>query len=73
MNLDDENMIGKKLFRYYNMWSLAEGFIKKVRTSWEGFIYGVFMYCLVMKLKRLRSVLRQINAEGFLNIETEER
>lgn len=57
--------IRRKPFRYFNMWSLAEYFVEKVKESWSSSIVGVPMYQVISKLKRLKNVLRSINKEKF--------
>uniref|UniRef100_A0A803PWX2 Reverse transcriptase domain-containing protein n=1 Tax=Cannabis sativa TaxID=3483 RepID=A0A803PWX2_CANSA len=60
---------GKKPFRYYNMWKLAPNFDTKVRQCWQGDVNGTKMFKVVSKLKRLKPTLKQINQEGFSEIQ----
>ncbi|XP_062102336.1 uncharacterized protein LOC133812574 [Humulus lupulus] len=59
---------GKKPFRYFSMWKTAQNYKAVVRQSWQTPIADTPMYQLVGRLKRLKSVFRTINREGFNEI-----
>ncbi|XP_062116903.1 uncharacterized protein LOC133830841 [Humulus lupulus] len=59
---------GKKPFRYFSMWKTAQSYKAEVGQSWQTPIAGTLMYQLVGRLKRLKSVFRAINREGFNEI-----
>lgn len=58
-----------KPFKYCNIWSLAKDFERKVQESWQLEVQGVPMYKLIVKLKRLKRVLKQLNRDRFSDIE----
>lgn len=51
------------------MWILAEDFMDKVQGVWRDRVQGVPMYQVVTKLKKLKSVLKELNKRKFSNIE----
>ncbi|XP_074299195.1 uncharacterized protein LOC141630247 [Silene latifolia] len=59
----------KLAFKYFNMWSLAEGFIGLVKEGWQEEIHGSLMFRIVKKLKGLKHRLKQLNREHFSDIE----
>ncbi|XP_062079309.1 uncharacterized protein LOC133783675 [Humulus lupulus] len=60
--------IGKQPFRYFRMWKEASSYATKVSTNWNKVVSGTEMYKLVLKLKRLKQVFREINREGYHDI-----
>lgn len=69
INWDDGGQRTRKQFRYYNIWSLAPGFKKKVEDSWRKPIRGTSMYQLVGKLNRLKVVFKDLNMSKLSNVE----
>ncbi|XP_074312844.1 uncharacterized protein LOC141648228 [Silene latifolia] len=59
----------KSTFHYYNMWSLSPDFKSVVQTFWHQPVAGTLMYQLVSKLKALKNPLKQLNRNGFSDIE----
>lgn len=60
---------GRYFFKYFNMWILVDSYKRRVADSWLSFIEVVFMYKLVKKMKRLKSVFGNINEDNFVDIE----
>ncbi|XP_062118180.1 uncharacterized protein LOC133831781 [Humulus lupulus] len=60
--------MGKKPFRYFSTWKTTQNYKTEVRQSWQIPITVTPMYQLVGKMKRLKSVFRTINREGFNEI-----
>ncbi|XP_062083463.1 uncharacterized protein LOC133789709 [Humulus lupulus] len=60
--------IGKQPLRYFRMWKEASSYATKVSTHWNQAASGTAMYKLVLKLKRLKQVFREINREGYHDI-----
>ncbi|XP_074300544.1 uncharacterized protein LOC141631823 [Silene latifolia] len=58
-----------KPFKYFNMWSAAEGFKESVSNVWRQWVYGNKMYRVVKKLKMLKPELKKINKNHFSDIE----
>ncbi|XP_074290754.1 uncharacterized protein LOC141617456 [Silene latifolia] len=58
-----------KPFKYFNMWSAADGFQECVSKVWQHWVSGNKMYRVVKKLKMLKTVLKRINKDHFSNIE----
>ncbi|XP_074290877.1 uncharacterized protein LOC141617593 [Silene latifolia] len=59
----------KAPFKYFNMWSMAEGFKDVVINSWGMETKGNPMYQLISKLKGVKQGLRKLNTEQFSDIE----
>lgn len=51
------------------MWKLDSDYNVKVEINWKVSVKGVLMFRLVVKLKRLKWVLKEINREIFNDIE----
>ncbi|XP_019267174.1 PREDICTED: uncharacterized protein LOC109244526 [Nicotiana attenuata] len=58
-----------KLFKYYNMWSLAADFKEKVKAGWKTERNGTKMYELVGKLHRIKHTLQHLNKDKFSEVE----
>ncbi|XP_020249274.1 uncharacterized protein LOC109826664 [Asparagus officinalis] len=65
---DDEICEGKKPFKFFSMWIKHPDFYAKVKSVWEQNFRGYYMYKLVMKLKNLKPVLKELNKRHFMNI-----
>ncbi|XP_062118423.1 uncharacterized protein LOC133832049 [Humulus lupulus] len=65
-----EEFNGKKLFKYFIMWSSFPGFGDRVKCCWNHHRSGTPMYQVVSKLKALKQVLKEINKLGFSNLHT---
>lgn len=55
------------------MWKFAMGYKKVIMNNLGFSVYGVVMYKLCIKLKRLKKVFRAVNDSQFADIEKEER
>ncbi|XP_062103579.1 uncharacterized protein LOC133814663 [Humulus lupulus] len=64
-----ELQMEKKPFRYFRMWKEAPCYDNKLKANWELSVDGTPMFQLVSKLKRLKQVLKNINREGFSDIQ----
>ncbi|XP_062116352.1 uncharacterized protein LOC133830395 [Humulus lupulus] len=60
--------IGKQPFRYFRMWKEAPSYATKLCTLWKQPVSGTEMYKVVLKLKRLKQIFRDINREGYHDI-----
>ncbi|XP_062114659.1 uncharacterized protein LOC133825772 [Humulus lupulus] len=63
---------GLKPFRFFDMWCSHLDFNKMVLESWKEPVIGNSMYCLCVKLKRVKSILRELNRKGFGDVEIKE-
>ena len=60
---------GRIPFRFENMWLKAEGFLDKVKSWWENYLFqGSPGYILAKKLAALKSDLKKWNESDFGNI-----
>ncbi|XP_019266559.1 PREDICTED: uncharacterized protein LOC109243992 [Nicotiana attenuata] len=66
---DKGNKGQKKMFKYYNMWSMATDFKEKIRPGWKTEKKGTKMYELVGKLHRIKHTLQQLNKDKFNEVE----
>ena len=67
-------MGGKRPFRFENMWLKAEGFVDKVRSWWEAYLFeGSPSYVMASKLKALKVDLKQWNAQEFRNVAVQQQ
>ncbi|XP_074271179.1 uncharacterized protein LOC141595105 [Silene latifolia] len=66
----DEAPIKRKApFKYYNMWSKAQGFEDLITDRWGMNVMGSEMFKIVTKLKGFEKDLRMLNREQFSDIE----
>ncbi|XP_048494703.1 uncharacterized protein LOC125494881 [Beta vulgaris subsp. vulgaris] len=63
---------GKKPFRYFAMWKNAANFETIVQSSWNEMIVGTPMFRVTQKLKRVKIKLKQLNKEGFSDLQAKE-
>ncbi|XP_057251813.1 uncharacterized protein LOC130591882 [Beta vulgaris subsp. vulgaris] len=61
---------GNKPFKYYQMWSKAPDFQRRVSDAWSTNVTGTAMFCVVQKLKLVKKEMKQLNKDGFANIQT---
>lgn len=54
------------------MWCSAGNFCDLVEGSWKDDVSGTPMYQLVQKLKRLKPILKQLNKDGYSDIQVRE-
>ncbi|XP_070021406.1 uncharacterized protein LOC142181303 [Nicotiana tabacum] len=69
INWEGGNVKRKKLFRYFNMWSILPEFQIRVQEVRKKEIHGTKMYQLIGKLNRTKSVLMKLNKERFSDVE----
>lgn len=68
----DANVVSKPMpFRFFNMWAKAEEFDSIVQNVWTQNIQGVKMYQIVVKLKHLKPMLKNLNKTKYVDIEKE--
>ncbi|KAL9224956.1 hypothetical protein vseg_000931 [Gypsophila vaccaria] len=60
---------GRRSFKYFNMWGMAESFKMNVESVWRKELRGTKMFSVVKKLKALKPVLKCLNKECFSDIE----
>ncbi|XP_074298721.1 uncharacterized protein LOC141629646 [Silene latifolia] len=58
-------------FKYFSMWSGAAEFLPKVQEVWDRNILGTKMFCIVKKLKELKTVLKELNKTCYADIEVQ--
>ena len=59
---------GKKPFRFENTWLKDEGFLERVSSWWESYLFqGTPSFSLANKLKMLKLDLKRCNVEEFGN------
>ncbi|XP_021844981.2 uncharacterized protein [Spinacia oleracea] len=61
----------KRPFRFYNMWTSSPRFHTIVDTNWGKYVYGRPMYRVLQKLKGINVDLKDLNREGYSDVETE--
>ncbi|XP_039052880.1 uncharacterized protein LOC120194716 [Hibiscus syriacus] len=57
-----------KPFKFFNFWNTHPNFLYEVHQSWQQPVQGNSMKALFLKLKRLKTCLRNINKQYFNNI-----
>lgn len=55
-------------FKFYNMWTLHDGYQELVADSWAEPVFGTDQFVLKSKLVRLKSKLRLLNKQHFHHI-----
>uniref|UniRef100_A0A803Q619 Reverse transcriptase domain-containing protein n=1 Tax=Cannabis sativa TaxID=3483 RepID=A0A803Q619_CANSA len=68
----EDRSYGRKPFKYFNMWKQAPNYDVLVTRSWNEECRGTKMFCIVQKLKKLKTVLKCINQSGFSEIQQTE-
>ncbi|XP_074288976.1 uncharacterized protein LOC141614120 [Silene latifolia] len=63
------SQIGKKSFKYYNMWSSSEYFLPCVQQVWNHVYNGTKMFCVVKKLKALKQPFKTLSRNQYGDIE----
>ncbi|XP_074303210.1 uncharacterized protein LOC141637636 [Silene latifolia] len=59
----------KPHFRYFNMWRQDPNFKALMHSHWSKRVSGTTMYQVVTKLKNLKRPLKELNRNGYSNIE----
>jgi hypothetical protein len=58
--------VGKRAFKFENMWLKEEGFVEKIRNWWASFqFYGTPSFVLAKKLRALKEEIKRWNMEEF--------
>lgn len=60
---------GKRPFKYFTMWKQSPHFEARVRAAWEMEVQGTKMFKVVQKLKAVKKTLKELNKEGFTDIQ----
>ncbi|XP_020262988.1 uncharacterized protein LOC109838968 [Asparagus officinalis] len=68
ITISDEQIEGKRPFKFFAMWAKHPDFLSTIRTVWEQQVQGYNMYRFYIKLKNLKPVLRDLNKRHFMNI-----
>ncbi|XP_056685778.1 uncharacterized protein [Spinacia oleracea] len=63
------NNTARKPFRYFDMWKHADGYTELVKANWDKHDVGTPMYQVVLKLRRMKGVFKQLNKDGFNDIQ----
>ncbi|XP_021862237.1 uncharacterized protein [Spinacia oleracea] len=63
------NNTARKPFRYFDMWKHADGYTELVKSNWHKPDVGTSMYQVVMKIRRMKGVFKQLNKDGFYDIQ----
>ena len=53
IRIGNSHVMGRRCFKFYNIWGLHENFSELTATSWNLEVYGSPMFVLCSKLKRL--------------------
>ncbi|XP_020271529.1 uncharacterized protein LOC109846694 [Asparagus officinalis] len=64
----DDQIQGKKPFKFFKMWTKHDRFLPTVSNIWESKIQGFIMFLVYTKLKLLRGALKDLNKKHFKNI-----
>ncbi|XP_056685457.1 uncharacterized protein [Spinacia oleracea] len=65
-------VVGKKPFKYFTMWKNSLVFQDSVSAPWNTTFVGSKMYIVTRKLKRVKSILKELNRVGFSDIQAAE-
>ncbi|KAJ6379641.1 hypothetical protein OIU76_016313 [Salix suchowensis] len=60
IRLGSSPAIGRRCFKFFNMWGLHENFLDLTADSWNLEVYGSSMFVLCSKLKRLKLPLKEL-------------
>ncbi|XP_020258808.1 uncharacterized protein LOC109835234 [Asparagus officinalis] len=64
----DDFKLGKRPFKFFNMWIKHENFLPVVSSIWQNEVKGYKMFSVWSKLKLLRGSLKELNRKHFNNI-----
>ncbi|KAL2905499.1 LINE-1 retrotransposable element ORF2 protein [Bienertia sinuspersici] len=64
--------MGRKPFKYFRMWQLAPDYIERIKQAWGEEVRGTAMYKIVQKLKRVKASMKELNKQGFNNMQAED-
>ncbi|XP_020266528.1 uncharacterized protein LOC109842018 [Asparagus officinalis] len=68
VSIYDDQIQGKKPFKFFNMWTKHQSFSTTVSNVWKGKIKGFSMFSVYSKLKMLKVALKGLNKKHFHNI-----
>ncbi|KAJ6299908.1 hypothetical protein OIU76_020828 [Salix suchowensis] len=68
IRLGSSHVMGRRSFKFYNMWGLHKNFIDLTAASWNLEVYGSPMFVLCSKLKRLKLPLKELGKHHFSHI-----
>ncbi|XP_020240887.1 uncharacterized protein LOC109819544 [Asparagus officinalis] len=68
ISIFDDFKLGKRPFKFFNMWIKHENFLPVVSSIWQNEVKGYKMFSVWSKLKLLRSSLKDLNRKHFNNI-----
>ncbi|XP_074267057.1 uncharacterized protein LOC141590359 [Silene latifolia] len=63
------NIVGRKSFKYFNMWSQVDEFLPCIQQYWDIIWQGTKMFKVVMKLKSLKKTLKELNKNLFGDVD----
>ncbi|KAL2944043.1 capsid protein [Bienertia sinuspersici] len=72
LRMNFEVGMGRKPFKYFRMRQLAPDYVERIQKAWEGEVRGTAMYKLVQKLKRVKASMKDLNKQGFNNLQAED-
>ncbi|KAL2904979.1 LINE-1 retrotransposable element ORF2 protein [Bienertia sinuspersici] len=64
--------MGRKPFKYFRMWQLAPDYTERIKHAWGEELRGTVMYKIVQKLKRVKASMKELNKQGFNNMQAED-
>lgn len=68
IRLGSSPAIGRRCFKFFNMWGLHENFLDLTADSWNLEVYGSPMFVLCSKLKRLKLPLKELGKHHYSHI-----
>ncbi|KAL2921807.1 Aspartyl/glutamyl-tRNA(Asn/Gln) amidotransferase subunit B [Bienertia sinuspersici] len=72
LRINFEVGMGRKPFKYFRMWKLAPDYVDIIKKAWGEEVRGTVMYKLVQKLKRVKASMKELNKQGFNNMQAED-
>ncbi|XP_020266409.1 uncharacterized protein LOC109841898 [Asparagus officinalis] len=68
ISIYEDNVQGKKSFKFFKMWTKHPSFLPTVYSIWQTSVPGHLMYSVCAKLKLLKSALKELNKKHYHNI-----
>ncbi|KAL2922482.1 LINE-1 reverse transcriptase-like protein [Bienertia sinuspersici] len=72
VRMNFEVVMGRKPFKYFRMWQLAPDYTERIKHAWGEELRGTAMYKIVQKLKRVKASMKDLNKQGFNNMQAED-
>lgn len=69
VKMKNDMVKSRKIFKYLNMWADSKDFLQRVSESWQSEVQGRKMYQLVVKMKRFKPVLLELNKQQFHDVQ----